>query len=158
MMWHDRPLRGVCLGLTALIGALALAVIVAGGAPEALLARSYAQSLKSVPTAWERRLSGNLWLSHDGGRGEGLSNVQPLRHALAIGDQIKISARAGTEETSEVTALEEFDGEGLGLLGQQLQMVTGKPRAGLPGETVRFLFAIDTPASTPAPAKTDRSL
>lgn len=157
MMWHDRPLRGVSLGLAALVGVVALGAIVAGGAPEALLARSYAHSLTSVPTAWERRLSGNLWLSHDVGQDKSLSNVQPLRHALAIGDQIKISARAGTEETIEVTALEEFDGEGLGLSGQQLQMVTGKPLTGLPGETVRFLFAIDTP-SAPAPVKTDRSL
>ena len=158
MMWQNKPLRGVCLGLPAIVAAVALGVIVAGGAPEALLARSYAQSLQSVPTAWERRLTGDLWLSHDAGQGKTLSNVQPLRQALAIGDQIKISARAGTEETIEVTALEEFDGEGLGLAGQQLQMVTGKPRAGLPGETVRFLFAIDTPPAPLPPAKTDRSL
>lgn len=161
-MWHGKFPRGVCLGLTALIGAAGMGIVTFGGTPEALLTRSYSQALKSVPTVWERRLTGDLWLSHAPTAGTvpgtGLATAQPLRHALAVGDQIKISGRTGTEETIEVTTLEEFDGDSLGLTGLHLQMVTGRPLAGIPGETIRFLFAVDTPASDRAPVKADSSL
>lgn len=154
-------LAAVTVALTGLVGALTLAVVVAGGTPRDLLTRSYAHALDDVPTTWERRLTGNLWLSHappaNVDQGGGAPAIQPLRQALSVGDQIKISSRAGAEETIEVTALEAFDGEALGLSGLQLQVVTGKPVSGTSSDVIRFLFAVDVPAAAPLP-KSDRSL
>jgi hypothetical protein len=159
---RDRSvLGGVTIVLTSVVAALGLWAIMAGSTPHALLARSYTQSLDSVPTAWERRLTGELWLSHapasDASQKDVATAVQPLRQALSVGDQIKISSRAGGEETIEVTALEGFDGDAVGLAGLQLQVVTGKPVGGASRQVVRFLFAVDAPA-VPALPKSDRSL
>ena len=87
-----------------------------------------------------------------------LCTHSPLRQALSVGDQIRISARSGAEEAIEVVALEQFDGESLGLAGMQLQIVTGRPVASEATETVRFLFAVDAPGTVNFPAKAGRSL
>ena len=161
MMRDRNVLAGVSVALTGVVAALALGAVVVGSSPRALLARSYTQSLASVPTAWERRLTGDLWLSNaptaDAGRGGVATAIGPLHQALSVGDQIKISSRAGVDETIEVTALEAFDGDAMGLTGLQLQVVTGKPIGAASGHVVRFLFAVDVPTA-PLPPKSDRSL
>ena len=144
---------------TATVLALSLstfAMIFAGG-PDLLLSRGYGRALADVETAWDRRLTGNLWLSDAPADSDSLQN-QPLRHALSVGDRIKISNRSGTEETIEVVTLEQVDGLGLGLAGMSFQVVTGRGVGQDASETVRFLFAVDTPSTPPFPAKVDRSL
>lgn len=79
----------------------------------------------------------------------------PSRKALAIGDRINISGTSGSD-SYEVMALDTIDGATIGLAGIRLQVVTGRIDGAAESETVRFIFAVDGPAITPA--KPDRTL
>ena len=129
-----------------MLAGLAGAVAIGGTSPERILAHGYGQALGDIDTSWGSRHAGNLWLSN--------APAREVRPALSVGDRITIAARAGGQQAIEVTALEEIDGEALGLAGTRFQIVTGRPSGG--GETVRFLFAVDAP-SRPATGQ-DRTL
>lgn len=132
-----------CVASAGLVGVGVVAM--RATAPERILAQGYGQALGDIDTSWGSRHAGNLWLSH--------APARPTRPALAVGDRITIAARTGDEQAIVVTALEEIDGETLGLAGTRFQIVTARPAHGL--DAVRFLFAVDAP---PAPVGRDRSL
>lgn len=136
---------GACVAMAGLAGAGVTAI--RATAPERILAQEYGQALADIDTSWGSRHAGNLWLS--------TAPMRAPRPALAVGDRITIAARNGGEQAIEVTALEEVDGEALGLAGTRFQIVTARPARGSL-ETVRFLFAVDTPPA--APAGRDRTL
>ena len=129
-----------------------------------VLARGYGQALADVDTSWTSahsgkdaaKASGNLWLS-------GLSEQpMPMRKAVVVGDRITVG-NTTRSDVFEVVALGQIDGEPLGLPTMRIQVVTarldGQAAEGqAPGETVRFLFAVDDLRPVPAQPKPDKVL
>ena len=125
-------------------------VTLAGGAGD-VLARGYSRALAEADTTWSSAQAGNLWLS---GMGE-----QPamLRKAVSVGDRITVGGHS-RNDVFEVVNLAQIDGEPLGLPALRIQVVTARVDGATAGETVRFLFAVDAPATAPAQPKPDKVL
>lgn len=147
----------VARGLTVLsvVAGCALAGVLgyvglAGGSGD-MLARGYSRAFALSETAWSTAQPGHLWLS---GLGE-----QPaaLRKAVVIGDRITVGG-SGRSDVFEVVGLEQIDGEPLGSPALRIQVVTARVDGSVTGETVRFLFAVDGPATAPAAPKPDKVL
>lgn len=149
-----RPTNSVAalFGLAGLCAAaLAGAWLARGVAPDAVLAQGFGQALADADVAWSTRQS-NVWLS--GLEGASLT----LGKTLSLGDVITISGKDGRPDSLEVTALEQVDGDRLGLHGLQFQLVTGHPRGAPAGHLVRFLFAVDAFPPGSVPLTADRVL
>ena len=147
MSVRHRPRRiAAGAGLLAIVLGTGTLWALAGDA-DVMLARTYQRALADVDTTWSAQPSGQVWLSR----------APATTPALAVGDTITIDARAGGQKTIRVTALEQIDGEGLGLAGVQFQIVTGQP-VGSDPETVRFLFAVELPSQGPGVPSSDRAL
>ena len=151
------PRGAVARGLTVLGIAAGCALVTAvgyvsftGGAGD-VLARGYGRAFAEADTTWSTAQPGNLWLS---GLGE-----QPaaLRKAVVIGDRITVGG-SGRSDVFEVVGLEQIDGEPLGLPALRIQVVTARVDGSGTGESVRFLFAVDGPATAPAAPKPDKVL
>lgn len=140
-------------------GVTAAAVLAGGigyvagrGAPEDVLARSYASSLGDVSTHWQRPEGGHLWLS----RAE--LHPLPLRKAIAVGDHVSIGSGSDRADSYEVVAVETIEADGLGLPGSQIQLVTARPEGTSTGAAVRLIFAVEPPASIPQTVRADKVL
>jgi hypothetical protein len=136
------------LALTALAGGAVVRMTrePAVSAPDAVLARGYRSALADSDVSWSTTPA-NVWLS-------GLDlPATAFGRSLGVGDRIAIAGPGGTPQTIEVTAIEQVDGQPIGLAGVKLQVVTG--RADGHGPEVRFLFAREAgAAATRAPAST----
>ena len=131
--------------------------LVDGQAGEKLLAKSYASALAEAAPRWQGEAAAasgrhsDLWLSSTGGQ-TGL-----LRKPVLAGDRISIASRRGGE-SFEVVAVEMVDAEAGGLPGLRIQIVTARPDGQIGGDTVRFIFAVDGPATMPAAPKPEKVL
>lgn len=139
--------------VTLVLGSSA-ALLKAGGA-DAILERSYNRALGGVNATWTSEHAGNIWLS-SAPASASKTQVQPLPGVLAIGDRISVKTAQGRQVAINVTALEEVDGAGLGLAGTRFQIVSGRLPEG--GDTVRFIFSVEQPATAPVTPQPGRTL
>lgn len=118
------------------------------GNADRLLAESYGRSLEDADTSWSTTaaVAGHLHLSRMGER------AQFVRKPVAVGDRITIASGAASD-AFEVVELDTVDGASIGLTGMRLQVVTARPDNGLESETVRMIFAVETPALLSRPNK-----
>ena len=133
-------MAAAALLLGGLLGAVGYANL--PGSADNVLARGYGRALAEADTHWSSAQSENLWLSRLGD--------QPvvLRKAVMIGDRLTVGGNARSD-TFEVVGLEQIDGEALGQPSLRIQVVTARVDGGATAETVRFLFAVDAPATAP---------
>ncbi len=156
---RHRTIRNAC-GVALTVTVLA----VCGGAlwrsdPDLVLARGYGRALADIDANWGIDQKSKLWLSNAPAAAQPPAVARPIEHVLSVGDRITIATQAGGKQSIEVTALEDIDGDSLGVEGVRFQVVTGRPLGDQTAHVVRFLFAIDEqhPASAAA-ARTDRAL
>ena len=136
---------GSLAAMALLLGALLAAVGYCNlaGSADAVLANRYGRALGDAETHWGNSPTANLWLSRIG------DQPAVLHKAVSIGDRITV-AGAARSDVFEVVGLERIDGEALGQPALHVQVVTARADGGVSSETVRFLFAIETPAAPPA--------
>ena len=137
-------------GRTGVLMAMVLGALLAvvgycnlAGSADAVLANRYGRALGDAETHWGNSPTANLWLSRIG------DQPAVLHKAVTIGDRITV-AGASRSDVFEVVGLERIDGEALGQPALHVQVVTARADGGVSSETVRFLFAIETPAAPPA--------
>ena len=142
------------IGFTAAAIMLATLLLTLGyanlaGSTDAVLERGYVRALAAADTHWASSRTGDLWLSRFG------EHPATLRKAVTIGDRITVGG-ATRSDVFEVVGLEQIDGEQLGQPLLRIQVVTARVDGTTSGETVRFLFAVEAPATasvTPLPEK-----
>lgn len=118
------------------------------GNPDRILAESYGRNLEDFDTSWSTSAvaSGHVHLS---GLGE---RPQLTRKPIAVGDKITIASGVASD-AFEVVELDTIDGASIGLTGLRLQVVTARLENAPASETVRMIFAVETPAIAPKPNK-----
>jgi hypothetical protein len=118
------------------------------GNPDRMLAESYGRSLEDIDANWSTSAtaSGNVHLS---GLGE---RPQLTRKPITVGDKITIASGVASD-AFEVVELDTIDGASIGLTGLRLQVVTARLESAPATETVRMIFAVETPAIAPKPNK-----
>lgn len=131
--------------------------LIDGQAGEKLLAKSYASALTGAGPVWSGEATAgtsrhtDLWLSSSGGQ-TGL-----LRKPVLAGDRISIASSRGAE-AFEVVAVEMVDADAGGLPGLRIQIVTARPDGQIGADSVRFIFAVEGPATMPATPKPEKVL
>ena len=136
-----RTLPVMAMALSALLATVGYASLT--GSADAVLASRYGRALGDAETHWGSAPTANLWMSRLG------DQPAVLHRAVAIGDRITVGGQARTD-VFEVVGLERIDGDVLGQPSLHLQVVTARPDGNGPAETVRFLFAVEAPATAPA--------
>jgi hypothetical protein len=131
------------------------AVVLKAGGADSILERSYSRALGGVNATWTSDHARNIWLSSAPAPTAKPPSV-PLPGALGIGDRISVKSAQGSHVVIEVTALEEVEGAGMGLAGTRFQIVSGRLPEG--GDTVRFIFSVEQPATAPLAPQPGRTL
>jgi hypothetical protein len=129
-------------------------VAMRGQSDDTILAEGYRRVLSDISPArqWQAPAAPNIWLSRAD------ATPRPLRKPLAIGDRVSIAGKAGVVDVFEVLRVEQVEADAVGMPEQSIQIVTARPAHAEGGETVRFIFSVESVTTPAAARKPDATL